>query len=154
MLLVHLLSLSIFIYVFYRTFIDQRIEEPGIIFLRIFTATSFLILLKITVEKIIANVFDIDETIETYLFQKHTYRNFISLGIFIISIFLVYAHQIREWIFYLAGALFLGAIILSLARIIGKNQRLVTHNMFYFILYLCALEIAPYIILYKLVVKG
>lgn len=154
MLFVHLLSLSVFIFVFYRTFIETRIEETEIVFLRIFTATSFLILLKITVEKIIANVFDIDDTIENYLFQKHTYLNFISLGILIISIFLVYAHQIREWIFYIVGALFLGAIILSFIRIIAKNQRLVTHNLFYFILYLCALEIAPYVILYKLVVRG
>ncbi|WP_304138277.1 DUF4271 domain-containing protein [Mesonia mobilis] len=39
--------------------------------------------------------------------------------------------------------------IFSLLLIYRKNQSLITGNWFYFILYLCTLEIAPYFILYK-----
>ena len=33
------------------------------------------------------------------------------------------------------------------------HQSLIKYNFFYFILYLCALEIAPYIILYKVIIS-
>ncbi|MFO7720291.1 MAG: DUF4271 domain-containing protein [Gillisia sp.] len=152
MLIIHLLIASIFIFVLYRTFIDPQIQETGVLFLRIFTAYSFLILLKMTMEKIIGNIFDLDEFIENYLFQKHSYRNFISLGLFIVSIFLVYSSSTSRWAFYLTGAFFAAAWIFSFIRILSKNQGIITLNLFYFILYLCALEIAPYIILYKLII--
>lgn len=154
MLIIHLLIASIFIFVLYRKFFDFEIQETGVLFLRIFTAYSFLVLLKITVEKIIGNIFDLDEAIENYLFQKHSYRNFISLGLFIVSIFLVYSSNPGNWVFYLTGAFFGVAWIFSYARILSKNQGFITLNLFYFILYLCALEIAPYIILYKLIIRN
>ncbi len=154
MLIVHLLVVSIFIFVLYRAFIDPEIQETGVLFLRIFTAYSFLVLLKVTVEKIIGNIFDLDEAIENYLFQKHSYRNFISLGLFIVSIFLVYSSNLSRWVFYLTGAFLAAAWIFGYVRIISKNQGFITLNLFYFILYLCALEIAPYIILYKLIIRS
>jgi len=154
MLIIHVLIASLFIFVLYRTFIDPEIQETGVLFLRIFTAYGFLILLKITVEKIIGNVFDLDETIENYLFQKHSYRNFISLGLFVVSVFLVYSGNPSNWVFYLTGGSLAAAWVFSYVSIISKNQGFITHNLFYFILYLCALEIAPYIILYKLIIRS
>ncbi|WP_394330131.1 DUF4271 domain-containing protein [Gillisia marina] len=38
-------------------------------------------------------------------------------------------------------------------RLLKKNLRLISRFSFYFILYICALEIAPYVILYKLIMK-
>ncbi len=150
MLISHILSISVFLYVLYRYFIGIE-NNSGVILLRIITAYSFFVLLKITVEKIIANVFDIDETIDTYLYQKHTYRNFISLFLFPVSIILVYSQNPQPWVFYTIAALYLITIIFSYSRVIQKNMNIATRNWFYFILYLCALEITPYIILYKLI---
>ena len=150
MLITHILSISIFLYVLYRQFIGIE-NNAGILLLRITTAYSFFVLLKITVEKIIANVFDIDEIIDTYLYQKHTYRNFISLILFPASIILVYAQNPQPWIFYTIGGLYLIIIMFSYSRVIQKNMNIATRNWFYFILYLCTLEITPYIILYKLI---
>lgn len=154
MLIIHLLSLSVFIFVLYREFVNPQIQENWILFLRIFTGYSFLILLKITVEKIIGNVFDLDDIIDNYLFQKHTYRNFITLGILAFSIFLVYSPHFPLWTYYMIFGGLAIATFISFANIISKNLGLVTHNLFYFILYLCALEIAPYIILYKLILRN
>ncbi|MFN4762320.1 DUF4271 domain-containing protein [Gillisia sp. Q332] len=154
MLIIHLLIASIFIFVLYRAFIDPEVQKTGILFLRIFTAYGFLVLLKVTVEKIIGNIFDLDEAIENYLFQKHSYRNFISLGLFIISIFLVYSSNLSKLAFYLTGAFIAATWVFSYVRILSKNQGFITLNLFYFILYLCALEIAPYIILYKLIIRS
>lgn len=154
MLIIHLLSISVFIFVLYREFVNPQIKETGILFLRIFTGYSFLILLKFTVEKIIGNVFDLDEVIDNYLFQKHTYRNFITIGVLAFSILLVYIPFFPLWTYYLIFGLLLVATFISFSRIISKNMVLVTQHLFYFILYLCALEIAPYILLYKLILRS
>lgn len=151
MLIIHILSFSVFLFILYRVFVSPNIENTGMILLRIITGYSFFILLKIFVEKIIANVFDIDDYIDSYLFQKHTYRNFISLTLFPISIILVYTDNPKNVLVYLISGLFLAAMIFTFSRIIIKNEGLVSRNWFYFILYLCALEITPYIILYKLI---
>ena len=151
MLIIHILSISLFLFILYRTFVPSNIENAGLILLRIITGYSFFVLLKIFVEKIIANVFDIDDYIDQYLFQKHTYRNFISIMLFPVSIFLVYTDNLNKVLLYIILGLFFTAMILTFVRIIIKNEGQVTNYWFYFILYLCALEITPYIILYKLI---
>jgi len=150
MLIIHILSISLFLFILYRGYVTSNIENTGMILLRIITGYSFFVLLKIFVEKIIANVFDIDEYIDHYLFQKHTYRNFISIILFPISIFLVYMDNLSNVLLYILLGLLITAMILTFVRIIIKNEGQVSRNWFYFILYLCALEITPYIILYKL----
>jgi hypothetical protein len=151
MFIVHVLSVSLFLFILYRAFVPSNIENTGMILLRIITGYSFFVLLKIFVEKIIANVFDIDEYIDHYLFQKHTYRNFISIILFPFSIFLVYTDNLNNVLLYIILGLFFIAMILAFVRIIIKNEGQVASYWFYFILYLCALEITPYIILYKLI---
>ncbi len=151
MLVIHILSISLFLFMVYRFFSTPVETKTEVIFLRIFTAYSFFILLKITVEKIIANVFDIDETADNYLFQKHTYRNLISLLLLPVTIFLIYSPAHSAWVIYTLSVVIFIGILFALFRIIKKNQGIIFRNWFYFILYLCALEITPYVILYKLI---
>ncbi len=153
MLIVHVLSVSLFVFLSFRLFTDLTLVHPGYFLLRIITAYAFFVLLKITVEKIIANVFDIDDVIDTYIFQKQTYLNFISLIIFGLSIFLVYSELPRLPLFYLIIGVAILAISYTLYVIVKKNTVVMSRYWFYFILYICALEFAPYIILYKLITR-
>jgi len=152
MLIFHILSISLFLFVIYRRFLSPHPDDTEVIFLRILTAYGFFVLLKNTVEKIIANVFDMDEPAEHYLFQKHTYRNFISLLFLPAIIFLVYIDTPSTGIIFTLTIGIILAIIYALFRVIKKNTGLISRNWFYFILYLCALEITPYVILYKLII--
>ena len=153
MLTAHILSVSLFVFLTFKLFTTQTLENSGNLLLRIITAYSSIVLLKITVEKIIANVFDIDEIIDTYIFQKQTYLNFISLIIFGLCLFVVYSDIPSLPLFYLIITLVIVALSYTLYTIVKKNLRLISRFWFYFILYICALEIAPYVILYKLITK-
>lgn len=153
MLAVHILSVSLFIFLTFRIFNALTADNSENLLARIITAYSFIVLLKITVEKIIANVFDIDEVIDHYIFQKQTYLNFTSLIVFVLTLFLVYSNIPSLPLFYLIIGLIILASFYILYVIVKKNQRLITRYWFYFILYICALEIAPYVILYKLITK-
>lgn len=151
MFLVNIMAVSLFLYLVLKHFwAEENFEEPLIIFIRIATAYTSFVLLKYGIEKIIANIFDLDEKIDHYLFQKLSYRNFGALFLlFPLLLFFYSFPPSAPVLFGLLGLLILTNII-SLTNIYKQNQNLISANWFYFILYLCALEIAPYIILYKL----
>lgn len=86
-----------------------------------------------------------------YIFQKISYRSFVSLFVLLASVFLVYSLQPSRAILLGIGLIVLLSNVIALIIIYRRNQNLLVANWFYFILYLCALEIAPYIILYKLI---
>ncbi len=101
---------------------------------------------KILVQKIIGNLFEIDQPIEQYIYKKLSYFNFSSLILYAASIIFTYVVQPTKM-----GLLFF-LIIFVLINLIGwfitiKNyQNQILDKLFYFILYLCALEIAPYLV--------
>ncbi len=150
LLIIQILAVSIFIFIAYRYFFESSLP-PIIIYIRILIAYTCLILLKAGIEKIIGNIFELDEKMDYYLFQKISYRNFISLFLLVVSLFMVYSIDPSATIIGISGALVIIANAIALFIIYRKNQSLLSANWFYFILYLCALEIAPYIILYKLI---
>ncbi|WP_300435713.1 DUF4271 domain-containing protein [Christiangramia sp.] len=150
LLATHTLAVSLFIYIAYNYFFTP--STPAlIIFIRILTAYFCLVFIKAGVEKIIGNIFELDEKMDYYLFQKFTYRNFIALFILIASLFLVYTINPSTLIIGLIVVSAIIANLIGLLSIYRRNQNVLSANWFYFILYLCALEIAPYIILYKLI---
>ena len=144
------LVISIFIFIAYRYFFE--FQQPAlIVFIRIFTAYICFLLIKAGIEKIIGNIFEMDEKIDYYLFQKFSYRNFISLFLLIASLFLIYSINPTALLIGVIGGTAIAANSIALFIIYRRNQTALGANWFYFILYLCALEIAPYIILYKLI---
>ena len=143
-------AVSIFLYVVYR-FLFETETSGLVIFIRIFTAYFCLVLIKAGVEKIIGNIFEIDDKIDYYIFQKFSYRNFISLFLLLSALFLIYAFHPTAWILSIIGGSAILANTYAMVIIFRRNQSVLSAHWFYFILYLCALEIAPYIILYKLI---
>ena len=147
---VHLFSVSLFLFVTYKTFFEANPAQPQILFIRIATAYGSFVLLKAGIEKIIGDIFNLDPQIDYYVFQKLSYRNFMALFLLVPGLLFTYAFSPTK---ILVGSLIILLVlfnILSLFLIFKQNQNLIARHWFYFILYLCALEIAPYIILYKL----
>tara|TARA_R110002050_G_scaffold231375_3_gene367216 strand:- start:253 stop:906 length:654 start_codon:yes stop_codon:yes gene_type:complete len=144
-----ILCVSIFIFLLFSVFNPTLVAQNEWLFIQICTAYSVFVLIKFSIEKIIANVFSMDDLINNYLYQKLSYRNFLGLLFFIGNLFFLYFYQPTPMAMLLFGgfALFLNAIALLYSY--NKNGNLIFRNFFYFILYLCALEISPYIILYK-----
>ena len=143
-----IISSSIFVYLAYTTLVEQLVFEMGLFF-KIMVGIGGLILIKILLERLIASVFDIDELIDSYIFQKTNYKNYLGLILLPVNIILIYSLTPNKLIILI----FLG--LLFLVNAIGfltsfrTHQKLILNNWFYFILYLCALEIGPYVILYK-----
>jgi hypothetical protein len=125
--------------------------EGYLLFIQIFVAYNILIGVKYLTEKIIGEVFNISTFLDNYVFYKITYKNFLAILVLPILFIFTYGGVNTPIFGYLFLAVWAVANILVLSKYYSKNQKLVFGNWFYFILYLCTLEIAPYFILYKVV---
>ena len=150
---VNIVSLSFFIQIAFHHF-GYGSKTDWVLFVQIFTLLTVFILSKFLIEKIIAETFNIEEVIEEFNLQKVSYRTFIGLLLLPVTILLFYSD-------YSANSLYIG-IIVSLLIInaityllsLKIYQNLIIAKLFYFILYLCALEIAPYYFIYYLITKN
>ncbi len=146
------ISLSIFGYLSFLTLQQDYIFELDV-FLKIIFGITTLALIKILIERLIGSLFEIDKIVEFYLFQKTSYRNFSGFVLLPINALLLYTISPSK------TSILIIVFILILINLIGFitsfkiHQKTVLNNIFYFILYLCALEIGPYLILYKLIVE-
>ncbi len=141
------LGLLLFIYLSY---IGQNDVSQLSIFKYSFLIGLFLIL-KVLFERLLSSVLDIEPIIDKYLFQTISFRNFIGLLLLPINAFLIYTLKPNKISFFiLVGFLFL-ILIFGLFLFIKNNLNAFKKSLFYFILYLCALEIAPYVVLYKMI---
>ena len=148
---VNALSVSVLLFWFYKYYTNPSPTNYVFIYIRIFTAYVCFILLKFGVEKIISNIFNMDKIVDIYLFQKLSYRNYIAILVFPFTLLLIYTFTISDLWVYGIVSFILFANLTGIFNIFRQYQKLISANWFYFILYLCALEIAPYFILYKLI---
>lgn len=119
-----------------------------ILFIQILTFSAVFILGKYLIEKIIAVAFDFEELIEQYNLQKVNYRTYISLCLLPINMLLFYANNLSIITIYTLIAVVLVANLLSYLNSLKIYQKFIIGKLFYFILYLCTLEIAPYYFVY------
>jgi len=148
-----IISLSLFCFLGYTTFIDNIAFNLSI-FLKIALGVGALILIKILLERLIGSLFEIDTLMDSYLFQKTNYKNFTGLLLLPINILLVFTIPLTVNVFYVIFGLIFIINLIGFITSIKTHQKTIINNIFYFILYLCALEIAPYVILYKLFINS
>lgn len=144
-----IISLSLFYFIWHNTFFDS-IAFDLILFFKLFVGIGSLILIKVLIERLIGSLFEIDTLIDSYVFQKINYKNYIGLILLPINILLIFAIEPSKTILYVVIALMFFINLIGFVTSFKMHQKLILNNLFYFILYLCALEIAPYIILYGL----
>lgn len=149
---VNLVSLSFFIQITLEHF-GYGNRHDWVLFIRIFTLLAVFILSKYLFEKIIAVVFNIEEVLEQFSAAKVSYRTYLGL-LLLPFVIVIYFNdfEINSLILTLiAIILIINAVTYLLS--LRNYQKFVAGYMFYFILYLCALEITPYYFIYYLVTK-
>ncbi len=147
------ISLAFFIQLSLTLF-GYATKTDFILYIQIITFLIFFILAKYLVEKIIATAFNIEEFVEQFNLQKVTYRTYIGLIILPINVILFYYDTISRIIPIIIISIVLILNVLTYLISIKKYQKLIIGRLFYFILYLCTLEIAPYFFMYYLITKG
>jgi len=127
-------------------FIDITVDFA--VFMTVLGLVCVYLVLSLVLDVGLANLFEIQH--ETgYLFStKIAYRYAISLILFPVLIITSYSSLGTFVLLFVFAMLFL----VSLLLLFVNNKNLILNKLFYFILYLCALEIAPLLIIYKMMV--
>ena len=153
MFIVQVISFSFFILIVLHT-LGYVSKTDWIVFLRIFTFFGIFVLSKFLIEKIVATVFNIEEFAEQFNLQKVSYRTFIGMILLPINIYLFYNNSLSNALIYCVIGVILIINLFSYLVSLKIYQNLLLSKLFYFILYLCALEIAPYYFIYYLITKN
>ena len=148
MFIIQLVSFSFIIHIFLSSlgYVDLH---SFLDFLQIINFFSFFVLLKYLIEKIIAVCFTIEEFAEQYNLLKVNYRTYLGLLLLPVSMILFYSNIDKELAFYIIATLIVLMNGILYWIILKYYQKIINRYFLYFILYLCTLEIAPYLILYK-----
>lgn len=150
---VQIIAASLFIHLFLSAFQPYLLSSSFLSFIQILALYSLFVIGKLLIEKIVGSIFMIDGIMDSYLFIKTSYRNYVGLFILFITILLIYTLEPTQKLYTIIGvALFFSHLIIMIS-IFRKYNSLISQHLFYFILYLCALEIAPYMILYKVIMR-
>ncbi len=143
-----IISAAIFCVLCLQCFNGENYTDITLLF-KLVVGIGVFILSKVLLERIIASIFEIDALMDDYLFQKISYKNYLGLLLLPVNAFLIFKISPTKPIIYgILGVL----IIVNLSGLLTTfkvYQNEIKNNLFYFILYLCALEIAPYVVIYS-----
>jgi hypothetical protein len=134
----------------YSEFVNPA-EFDLIQFFKLLFGIGALVLIKILLERLIGSLFEIDALIDSYLFQKTTYKNYTGFVLLPINILLIYTLSPSKSMIYVILGLIFSINLIGFITSFKNHQKVLLNSLFYFILYLCALEIGPYLILYRLI---
>jgi hypothetical protein len=87
------------------------------------------------------------------LFQKTTFKNYFGIVFLIANLFLLYTKTYANVVIIVAFSLICLINLLGFLNSFKNYQNRINSNLFYFLLYLCALEFGPYILLYKVIME-
>ena len=147
---VQFLSVSLFLFLVAQKY-DMIIGlSPLVGYIRIALVYVVFVSLKFFTERTLGVLFKGEDHLDTYQFYKLSYRSYFALILIPVNAFFVYAVEPSQLVLQIVIGIFLILNLISLFNTLRRYEKLILNNLFYFILYLCALEIAPYFILYKL----
>ncbi|NQY06957.1 MAG: DUF4271 domain-containing protein [Flavobacteriaceae bacterium] len=143
--LVQLITLSLF----YTLFLS---DSPNFLNTWVFAIISIFgfVIIKYFFEKIMVNILQIDKIYDHFIFQKITFRNLIGVLLFFLVIIFYWMIDPGTTVIMISVGLIVLIYIITALLTYKNHLSIILNNLFYFILYLCAFEISPYILLYKL----
>ncbi|MGJ8735308.1 DUF4271 domain-containing protein [Zobellia laminariae] len=105
------------------------------------------IVVKIILQMSNGFIFGSGKTISELIFKKLSYLNYSGIIMFLANVMLAYVAQGSEIVVYVAILLVLLINVIGWVTVLRNHQKFITSYFFYFILYLCALEISPFVII-------
>jgi len=142
-----IINCTAYAYVLYGSFINL-IEINTNKFATISIAIIIFLALKLILKLLIGYLFDLHKTISILIFQQISTINFIGIMLLPINLLLVFGLNFDiKWII-LSIILIATTILNGMLKTIQTNLNFVLSNFLYFILYICTLEIGPYVIIY------
>ncbi len=151
--LIFILVSAVMIYYSLNAYVNDSFRFDLGYFLKILAGVLIYLVLRYTFEVILSSLFEIFEEYKFFSFVKLSNLFLISVYLLPVLLFITYVNSSQYVIFIGAALIFLALVILFRYIKALQYDRINFSNIFYLFLYLCALEIAPIILIYKLIVS-
>jgi len=115
-------------------------------YLPVFLSLLSYFLIKRTLEYLLFYLFLIKRDVRFFIVSKVNYLHTITFLLYLVIVLSEYIGFKQVYLFYFAALLFIVRFVIHLVA----NKKLIFNKLFYFILYICAVEIAPLFILFKM----
>lgn len=147
MTLFQIINISLFAYLALKTLLPDVLVQMPSPFLMMLALTTLFLLIKIVLQLTKGYVFNTQSLVNQIIYHKLSYFNYGGLVMFAINIIFIYVTGSSKPVIY--GGIFLIMVIniIGLVNILKNHQKVIISNVFYFILYLCTLEIAPFVLI-------
>ena len=140
----YIVSISVFICVIfsYNSYSPSNIFEISEFIKILFFLTVFLYC-KYLVELIVGWAFSINKFIATINLQKNSFNQLMGVVVILLNTLAIYSFPNSLTFIKISLFIVISLYLIGIYKVITLNDNLILSNMFYFILYLCTLEIVP-----------
>ncbi|QCW98589.1 DUF4271 domain-containing protein [Aggregatimonas sangjinii] len=142
-----LINFSLFVFLARNVLLQMPNDANPTLFLVITGAVLTFFILKILLQLGNGFIFGSSKVLSEIVFKKLSYLNYSGLIMFLANIALSFVATDSEIIVYAAILLILSINVMGWTAALQNHQKFIASHFFYFILYLCALEIAPLVII-------
>ncbi len=145
---VFVFSITILSLLSYKIYLhyNSSSEQGFYTFLKILGVVFSYLTIKRLLEFLLSVIFKIDKKLDFFLVSKSIYLYSVSFFLLIAIVLVEYSQLNTLFLVYFSALLFSVRFIFHAVI----NKKLIFSELFYFILYLCAFEIAPLFILFRL----
>ena len=147
--LFQIINLSLFVFLSWKVLFkfNQTSDISPFAYPLILLSVLLFVSLKVALQLGNGFIFGSNKVISQLVFKKLSYLNYSSLIMFLANVVLSYVFKGSEIVIYVAFFLIFLVNCIGWATLVRNHQKFIANNFFYFILYLCALEIAPIVLI-------
>ena len=144
-----IINFSLFLFLSWKVFFgSEETDDMNLyIYPAILGSVLMFLVLKISLQLGNGFIFKSNRVISELIFKKLSYLNYSGIIMFIANAVLSYVLKDSKAVVFVTFFLILSINTIGWITLLRNHQKFIAHNFFYFILYLCALEIAPWVIL-------
>lgn len=142
-----IINFSLFLFFSWEIFVASSFSSDPYTYAVILGGVLVYLLLKVFLQLGNGFIFGANKVISSVVFKKLSYLNYSGIIMLTANIVIAYMLWDPKIVIYVAALLILLINGIGWITTIRNHQKYIGNNFFYFILYLCALEIAPFIIL-------
>ncbi len=144
--------IPLFIYTLITNF-EENNSLGMFFYLKIIAFYGGFYILKHLLEKSTGYLLGYDSQTSNYIFQKQSYFNYIAIWMLPVLLSITYYFKLTPLLIYIVVGVFLFLLLISITLTIANHRKLFFSMTYYFILYLCTFEIAPYILIFIIISK-
>lgn len=152
--LVQNLVFSVFLTKVYQVKISDGGFQDWELLRNVFLGLTLFIIAKYLISLVVAKIFNFFEVFHVFHIQKFTYLKLCSLVMLPLLWFMVYTDVVyKPFLMSLSIGVFILLMVLTAVFVVFRNNKVIIENLFYFIVYLCTLEIVPILLIFKIAVN-